>query len=323
MVTKDRQFPLSTPISTLFILIFIWTYSFLVSIPPLLGWGTFNKNNLHVSCGLKWDVTDTELGPVMYMAYVIYIYMFGFIIPVAIILTCYVKIIKTIKFTSIRRTSNSSTWKSPGLQSRVEKDRKLTIMVAVMIISFLVTWFPYACVSIAETAGYIPKTSLSFYILAIPTMLTKSAVCIDPIIYFGLNPQFRAEMIFLLGISAKQPHDASLKGIVRRNTVAEESDQTLRGVINTYLDTSSILGEAEVGKINKKREDKPLTVLTINPLTDEDSGLDQSTSGAVKKEGTEDTVEIIVEDTKEELVEIMVEEGKVLFIPKIENEYKL
>ena len=35
----------------------------------------------------------------MHMAYVFYIYMFGFIIPVAIILTCYVKIIKTIQFT--------------------------------------------------------------------------------------------------------------------------------------------------------------------------------------------------------------------------------
>ena len=72
------------------------------------------------------------------------------------------------------------------------------------IISFLVTWFPYACVSIAETAGYIPKSNHSFYILAIPTMLTKSAVCTDPIIYFWLNPLFRAEMMVLLGISKKK-----------------------------------------------------------------------------------------------------------------------
>ena len=35
----------------------------------------------------------------MHMAYVFYIYMFGFILPAAIIITCYVKIIKTIQFT--------------------------------------------------------------------------------------------------------------------------------------------------------------------------------------------------------------------------------
>ena len=48
MVTRDRQFPLSTPISTILTLIFIWTYTLLVSIPPVLGWGTFSKNSLHV-----------------------------------------------------------------------------------------------------------------------------------------------------------------------------------------------------------------------------------------------------------------------------------
>ena len=66
------------------------------------------------------------------------------------------------------------------------------------------SWFPYACVSIAETAGYIPQTTLSIYILAIPTMLTKSAVCTDPIIYFGLNPQFRAEMLAMLGFTSRE-----------------------------------------------------------------------------------------------------------------------
>ena len=82
--------------------------------------------------------------------------------------------------------------------------------------SFLLTWFPYACVSIAETAGYIPMNNFSFYILAIPTMLTKSAVCIDPIIYFGLNPQFWSEMLVLLGNSDKKPPGVSLTGTVRR-----------------------------------------------------------------------------------------------------------
>ena len=58
------------------------------------------------------------------------------------------------------------------------------------MLSYILCWFPYACSSIAEIAGYTQKTTLSFYILAIlPTMLTKMSVCIDPIIYFWLNPQ--------------------------------------------------------------------------------------------------------------------------------------
>ena len=55
--------------------------------------------------------------------------------------------------------------------------------------SFICCWFPYACVSIAEAAGYTPSSTRSFYVLAIPTMLSKTTVCVDPIIYFWLNPQ--------------------------------------------------------------------------------------------------------------------------------------
>ena len=55
--------------------------------------------------------------------------------------------------------------------------------------SFICCWFPYACVSIAEAAGYTPSSTRSFLVLAIPTMLSKTTVCVDPIIYFWLNPQ--------------------------------------------------------------------------------------------------------------------------------------
>ena len=51
MVTKDRQFPLSTPLSTLITIITIWSITALISCPPLLGWGQFSLNTLGVRCG--------------------------------------------------------------------------------------------------------------------------------------------------------------------------------------------------------------------------------------------------------------------------------
>ena len=48
MVSQDRQFPLSTPLSTLVTLLFIWLYTAAVSVPPLLGWGEYNMNTLRV-----------------------------------------------------------------------------------------------------------------------------------------------------------------------------------------------------------------------------------------------------------------------------------
>ena len=48
MVTRNRQFPLSSSLSAFYALIFIWTYTLIVSSPPLMGWGSFNLNSLKV-----------------------------------------------------------------------------------------------------------------------------------------------------------------------------------------------------------------------------------------------------------------------------------
>ena len=48
MVTRDRQFPLSTPMSTVATVISIWIITTLISCPPLLGWGEFSTNSLGV-----------------------------------------------------------------------------------------------------------------------------------------------------------------------------------------------------------------------------------------------------------------------------------
>ena len=81
--------------------------------------------------------------------------------------------------------------------------------------SYMICWFPYACTSIAETAGYMPQGQVrvtphhpcwtlrhcvtaslhytllqaSYFLFAVSTLMTKTSVCTDPIIYFWLNTQ--------------------------------------------------------------------------------------------------------------------------------------
>ena len=50
---------------------------------------------LYSSCGVKWDPSGEDLR--MHITFIFFIYMFGFIIPMVIIFTSYLKIIKTIK----------------------------------------------------------------------------------------------------------------------------------------------------------------------------------------------------------------------------------
>ena len=50
VIVKDRKFPLHNWNITILMLVFIWTYTFLLSFPPLLGlgWGAFHQSPLRV-----------------------------------------------------------------------------------------------------------------------------------------------------------------------------------------------------------------------------------------------------------------------------------
>ena len=47
-VHGGEQFPLSDPCTKFIAHSFIWTYTLLLSIPPILGWGTFHESILLV-----------------------------------------------------------------------------------------------------------------------------------------------------------------------------------------------------------------------------------------------------------------------------------
>ena len=98
------------------------------------------SRKVFVSCGVKWMGTGED--HLMNIAYVFYIYMCGFIFPLAIIFTCYLKIIKTTKQKVTMRYFNHqscSCLKSQMTQTaanqtrRQARDKKLTIMVAAMV----------------------------------------------------------------------------------------------------------------------------------------------------------------------------------------------
>merc|ERR1719320_1530303 len=95
MVTKNTEFPLSTNKSIIITLMCIWTYSFLVSIPPVIGWGAFDHSLIYAGCSVKWF--DTNNKGVRHVSYVIFIYFFGFIFPGLIILFSYSNIMRTLE----------------------------------------------------------------------------------------------------------------------------------------------------------------------------------------------------------------------------------
>lgn len=69
---------------------------------------------------------------------------------------------------------------------RVNKaESKVTMMIGVMIILFMVAWTPYSVFALVEQFGPGVRKSLA----VMTALLAKSSICYNPIIYVGMNTQ--------------------------------------------------------------------------------------------------------------------------------------
>ena len=175
-------------------------------------------------------------------------------------------------------------------------------------------------------------------------MLTKTAVCIDPIIYFGLNPQFRSEMLLWLGLSSSKNDEHSCQSTVlaslsdwRRRYVddddKEDTDEIIDNAVMMMTTITitmlcvqisiTIFYFRKVSAEHGTEETDTTCQYVVN--TSMDMSTMSDTMDTVKEEKSRSRVKIsplavqsgslLVERSKrgEDTVEIIVEEGKVVF----------
>ena len=71
---------------------YIWLYSLFWALMPLIGWGRYSYDNSISACTIDWRHNDLS-----YKSYIIAYFMFGFMIPLVIILFCYYNIVKKVR----------------------------------------------------------------------------------------------------------------------------------------------------------------------------------------------------------------------------------
>ncbi|XP_061502465.1 vertebrate ancient opsin [Anopheles gambiae] len=153
--------------------LFIWSYSFALTSPPLFGWGAYVNEAANISCSVNWESQTANA-----TSYIIFLFIFGLILPLAVIIYSYINIVLEMRKNSAR----------VGRVNRAE--RRVTSMVAVMIVAFMVAWTPYAIFALIEQFG--PPELIGPGLAVLPALVAKSSICYNPIIYVGMNTQFRA-----------------------------------------------------------------------------------------------------------------------------------
>ncbi|XP_041854352.1 melanopsin-A-like isoform X2 [Melanotaenia boesemani] len=194
-ISLERYLVITKPLQTIhwsskrrttLAILLIWLYSFAWSLAPLVGWSSYIPEGLMTSC--TWDyVTYTTAN----RSYTMMLCCFVFFIPLGIISYCYLQM-----FMSIRKTSReverlgTQVRKSTLIQQKsIRNEWKLAKIAFVVIVVYVLSWSPYACVTLISWAGH--ANILSPYSKAVPAVIAKASTIYNPIIYAIIHNKYR------------------------------------------------------------------------------------------------------------------------------------
>ncbi|ELU01272.1 hypothetical protein CAPTEDRAFT_119596, partial [Capitella teleta] len=200
LISMDRYMVIAKPFyamkhvshkRSLIQIILAWTWAFIWSAPPLLrmGYGRYIPEGFQVSCTFDYLSRDLKN-----LIFVWCLFVFGFFIPVLAIACSYVGIIRAVGAQSkeMRKTAEKMGAKTGKSDKEKKQDIAMAKVAAGTIGLFLMSWTPYAAVSMIGIAGN--RSWITPYVSQIPVMFAKASAMWNPILYALSHPKFRAAL---------------------------------------------------------------------------------------------------------------------------------
>nr|XP_033774551.1 galanin receptor type 2-like [Geotrypetes seraphini] len=83
-------------------------------------------------------------------------------------------------------------------QSRIHKNRKVTVNITIVVVVFVVMWIPYWVLTCLSAFHKLPQRLIVFVMSSLSTLLAYANCCVSPLLYFVLSDQFRMGLWKLL-----------------------------------------------------------------------------------------------------------------------------
>ncbi|KAM5193767.1 melanopsin-B-like [Mantella aurantiaca] len=185
VITKPLQsIQWSSKKRTLQVIVLVWLYSLMWSMAPLLGWSSYVPEGLMISC--TWDyITATTANK----SYTMMLCCFVFFIPLLVISHCYLLMFLAIRSTSRNVQKLGSCGRQSYMSSTMKNEWKMAKIAFVIITVYVLSWSPYACVTLIAWAGH--GKSLTPYSKTVPAVIAKASAIYNPIIYGIIHPKYR------------------------------------------------------------------------------------------------------------------------------------
>ncbi|XP_076095080.1 galanin receptor type 1-like isoform X3 [Mytilus galloprovincialis] len=169
--------------------IFVWAVAFFISVPFALYHKTVTDEEDNTYCQEAWP--DETLGKVI----LITVTGTNYVLPLTIIVICYYQILRNL-WKGYRRKTGRSINSAVTSETQTRRKKRMTRMVAIIILLFATFWFPIHVINIyTKLYPEFPKTEPMFIIKVLAHTLSYANSCVNPFIYAFLNDRFKKSFV--------------------------------------------------------------------------------------------------------------------------------
>ncbi|XP_051529522.1 somatostatin receptor type 2-like [Myxocyprinus asiaticus] len=155
----------------------MWGVSLLVNLPIMIFSGVNTKRNEARTCTMLWPEPQNTY----YTAFIFYTFFLGFFLPLIVISLCYLLIVIKVKSSGMRVCSTK----------RKRSERKVTRMVSIVVVVFVLCWLPFYVFNVTSVTGTVPSTSVLKSTFDFVVVLGYANSCANPILYAFLSDNFK------------------------------------------------------------------------------------------------------------------------------------
>ena len=203
----------------------VWlTVAGYISIPKMAGLTKYRFFAGYAACIVEQPTTA-----IMIVQHIIAV-LFFFLLPLGVASVSYFKVFQKIKHHNMNM---ASTAHAEGRENRLTvKEIKLTKSLAIVVFAFLLCWIPFWIIVMIKRFASDVVVPRNIQLLC--TFLTLFSSTMNPFIYAGMNPSFRAEFrrILLCKVKSSQlceepccPKEVELKKILARSARGTENQE--------------------------------------------------------------------------------------------------
>lgn len=202
---------LFTQRNTYLLIAAVWAIGITLSLPPLLGWGSFAYDCNRAHCMVDWKRS---------LSYLVFLQVLAYPAPMCIMCFCYYKIMNhsyaSTNRLAVAAAAAVSSETNRRMVAKKRREVRLSIMLLLVVLCFFILYLPYAILIVYEgIAGGIPSHAFSF----IAMLCAYSNSMVDFWIYAAMSTKFRQALKKLLSkmvcreVDAVNSHSAVINSL--------------------------------------------------------------------------------------------------------------